>query len=113
MRQLFEQAANLLESGQLDWTRKKYFEYDPYGNVCSACAVGALTMVMNGGKANLNDMDEVWEVERMLTKSGCSVGELTDYNDAPGRTKEEVIARLREERDRYAHECEQVNPTGG
>lgn len=79
-------AADWLEAHEWSY-REGYFVWDDeYKNVIGACAVGAIRIALNHG------MGESWkQIQALIPDHGHLVG----FNDASGRTKDEVVAHLR------------------
>ncbi|MFD6149420.1 MULTISPECIES: hypothetical protein [unclassified Streptomyces] len=95
---LLDRAAAHIE--RFGWTQG--FLYDTSSprplNQCPVCAVGAMYMASIGTPEPNSVDDELHALE--LAKPveehlGLNEGELPDWNDAPGRTKNEVAAALR------------------
>lgn len=83
-------AADWLEGHE--WShRDTFFVYDDDYNIIGGCAVGAIRVALGVADAGASFAP--------LNRIGIGVNErahLISFNDAQGRTKEEVVAHLRE-----------------
>jgi len=95
-------AADLLE--QVGWCQGELFRHDSLGEVVGRCAVGAL---MSAGRDNPVDypfrlaVQVARELELVALSPAIrddTAAVLETWNDAPERTKEEVVAALRGQR---------------
>lgn len=104
-REVLLEAARLLDDGVYDWTQGAFLLDDtdaPFGwdegdeiprGVCSACAIGIIYI------AGDDDPQVAREAVKMVPVPGAprrGGSALVDWNDAEGRTKDEVVALLRE-----------------
>lgn len=107
-RDVLHRAADLL--GEFGWWQGGYC---PGGNLESAdrfCAAGAIRRSIadfrgvNAGLISGNDplLRECLSALGMNPYNGIGTTTVADWNDKPGRTKAEVVARLREAAERAA-----------
>lgn len=92
----FERAADLFESGRLGWIQNKLRIRNEFGKITDACFVGGLAAALYGLSYKMVspaeiDIDLAHEIG--LAMSGFSPA---TWNDTPGRTKAEVIDKLKE-----------------
>ncbi len=86
-RKLYEAANYMDEHGHA-----KRILMDIEGRVC---LLGAISMAVDGTKDGISDL--VSQCENACAKhSGVSIGILVDWNNAPERTKDEVVNLLKE-----------------
>jgi hypothetical protein len=99
-RELLLDAAKLIETR--GWTQQAYarrmFSDRPCEDAAffagSFCAIGALKRVSKGNR-------ESWCIAKLAADNAAD-GNMIAFNDAPGRTKAEVVAKLREAAGRCA-----------
>lgn len=111
--ELLNKAADLIEA--TGWTQGA-FARDEYGNktepyvrscnkgngpVCF-CASGAVLNVAQAVKSGKDDVasEQMWDAALLLLRAEVQ-GEIVSFNDAPGRTKEEVIEAMRRTADKW------------
>ena len=87
---VLEKAADMLESGEIDWCQRVAFQYqrglinpDPV----AACSAGAVALAAN----RLGGSSVSTVAAAQLAAREAWGQELTRWNDHPDRTKEEVI----------------------
>lgn len=102
---IMEQAANLLESGQLDWCQE-HLAMTTEGSsllgassptVVAVCAVGALDRAFLSQKEpEQHYASQGYRLAAFRAAQRTWGKSLPDWNDEPGRTKEEVIDFLKQ-----------------
>lgn len=86
-RRLLDKAKSLIE--EVGWYQGYFSRIDNSGQICGYCIMGALRQA--------RDEEDLWEYSAayhyIMDKLGVkSRVEIFQYNDDPGRTKEEVLA---------------------
>lgn len=90
-----EKAADMLESGILGWHQGSSYLFQG-GKIVSACAGGAVCQAL-GADVVATSLVQVPTFQKVDDACKHKHGEpLVDWNDDPSRTKEEVIAFLKE-----------------
>lgn len=91
-----EKPSELLE--RVEWLQKSYFKYDtePEESVLVGCCMrGAVAYTLKQLDA-LEDVVGSKALCKGFDKLVMDLGPIERWNDTPGRTKEEVVAKLKE-----------------
>lgn len=76
---------------QLGWWQASGSTYEP-SRPMSVCAVMALDVVTGFDRSRCHDATDALAAHLRLSSDNHPYGAVVDWNDAPGRTAEEVIA---------------------
>jgi hypothetical protein len=97
--QVLEKAADLLESGVLEWIQGEMHHADSAGQIVSVCAWGALRYV-DGICVDHLEEGQVLFLSKAYSLAYTALDQslpisLPTWNDTEGRTKEEVIEAMK------------------
>jgi len=83
---LLLEAADYIEKN--GWCQKMAYQHSSNG-MTSSCAIWALVLMRKGDFKN-------WDIAVNRLSTYTEDGNIPNWNDTPGRTKEEVVSALRE-----------------